>query len=801
MISAALSHIDEVDSLSLNVRKKAISKYEYLTSLMRKNKLHRSLLAHVLWYVREKTVLHKVISLWNTGGIEQPPTPDELQDMSRFPQLKELGIRKLSKLGVMARKWKNRRSTVQKRSVSTPPELHRASAMLKSNIAEDEKETTAQDVCCIGCMRVLQKWVNSDPEAHKDIVGDFIKFGYESQIVYISTLLADGIIDILHTISNVIWIINSQGRAAEVMGKKSFLSTYLSSVLSPGELVKDLKLALGDAKASDMSTIAPIDPASYESSDSTMFGSDKRDEGSHIYGGVEGTASSTSEGTEEYYEKVLRSVRHLPAVSDNIEEGPMSPTPPPMPPPGGRKAPRGAPSRSSYLREVLAPSSPVVSSMGSYASGRAATSINASVDTDETVPETSRVQINHRVLSERYVLRDGACPKQGLLAGHTISIVTPRDKHTPSPVQASPLKGSSSATSPRRIPRRTVKTQQSNEAHATGSLSSSLPIKGSTIPWRFSDTPMTDDDSHLEDLEESVFSAHSTIEDSPLASIASAVLRECYDINADVVLGSYDDKPMTAEDPAFLVNPRTPLTAPTMGDMDTTPLDVSDRPFASVRVEDEDYMPGGLYEGFSREKLNPQPILESVALSVAQELAELQDLEKKQSVGDRAMRTVCEEDEEDECGLDEDGMDGSDDDDDEESRKIRHIHMVVNQLIEEESSILTELSSRADFTAFNNLKNVPSRDPLLPAAESKSATSRRQGLPSPSRPQSGPRHTVTSIVSQQSYKAVVSQQRQKDVNTLQDLAGRDSILLKSNGLLQGSTASEVSRYVDETSQV
>jgi hypothetical protein len=119
----------------------------------------------------------------------------------------------------------------------------------------------------------------------------------------------------------------------------------------------------------------------------------------------------------------------------------------------------------------------------------------------------------------------------------------------------------------------------------------------------------------------------------------------------------------------------------------------------------------------------------------------------------------------------------------------------VNQLIEEESSILTELSSRPDFIAYNNYKSAPSRDPLLPPAETKAAAARRQGLPSPSaRPSPDPRgkaNTLLSSSGQHSYKSVVTRQREKDVRTLQGLAGRDRILASH---FQDSTVSDVSGY-------
>lgn len=229
--------------------------------------LHRSLLSHILWYVREKTVLHKVLSIWvDRTELNLQSSDNESHHRTTF--------RKVAKV---ARQWIQRKSSINSSTTNircgTPPELRRASVLLKAstdvNPSINDTEATSQDLACINSIRVLQKWLELDQMAHEDIISDLTQLGYEKQIAYITLKSGAEVIDFLPTLSNIVRIIKFHGSENQQVGKNSFLSNYLSQLMTPGELVKSLKVNLSNSLQFDRGCVYPLLASSSSSSLST----------------------------------------------------------------------------------------------------------------------------------------------------------------------------------------------------------------------------------------------------------------------------------------------------------------------------------------------------------------------------------------------------------------------------------------------------------------------------------------------------------------------------------------------------
>jgi hypothetical protein len=229
----------------------------------------RSLLSHILWYVREKTVLHKVLSIWvDRTDLNLQSSDNDSQHRTTF--------RKVAKV---ARQWIQRKSSINNSNsnlrCTTPPELRRASVLLKASTdvipSINDTEATSQDLACINSIRVLQKWLELDQMAHEEIISDLTQLGYEKQITFITLKSGVEVIDFLPTLSNIVRIIKFHGSENQQVGKNSFLSTYLSQLMTPGELVKSLKVNLSNSLQYDRGSVYPLllPPSSSSSTIST----------------------------------------------------------------------------------------------------------------------------------------------------------------------------------------------------------------------------------------------------------------------------------------------------------------------------------------------------------------------------------------------------------------------------------------------------------------------------------------------------------------------------------------------------
>lgn len=218
--------------------------------------------------MREKTVLHKVLSIWVDRTELNLQSSDSDHHKTKF--------RKVAKV---ARQWIQRKSSVSGANLrcTTPPELRRASVLLKSSTKTDatpsinDTDATSQDLACINSIRVLQKWLELDQVAHEDVIYDLSQLGYERQVAYISLENGTEVIDLLPTLSNIVRVIKAHGSENQQVGKNSFFSTYLSQLVTPGELVKSLKVNLSNALQYDMGSIYPTNAALSTSSSSTYF--------------------------------------------------------------------------------------------------------------------------------------------------------------------------------------------------------------------------------------------------------------------------------------------------------------------------------------------------------------------------------------------------------------------------------------------------------------------------------------------------------------------------------------------------
>eukprot|EP00602_Paraphysomonas_sp_CaronLab_P009901 CAMPEP_0185036228 /NCGR_PEP_ID=MMETSP1103-20130426/28867_1 /TAXON_ID=36769 /ORGANISM="Paraphysomonas bandaiensis, Strain Caron Lab Isolate" /LENGTH=1031 /DNA_ID=CAMNT_0027573691 /DNA_START=205 /DNA_END=3300 /DNA_ORIENTATION=- len=730
ILMSALSWADDAVSGPLEERRIAQGKFHSLATRMRMCKLHRILLAHILWYIREKTVLHKVLSIWNVGG----SSPEKDEQQSGLPHMHSSRFRKAVKV---AKKWISRRAVQREQRLDTPPELHRASVILRQPAgggSESDDETTGQDLSCINAIRVLQKWIEHDPLAHQDIESDFARFGYARDIAHITIENTDEVLDILQSVGNVVRTINAQGQATSQVGKKSFLSNYLSHTLSPGELVKDLKVSLGEALRLDKQCVYPLEPPSTPSFSSSSCASPAQlfsDSSSTTYmPPLVFSSRCTGEGLGTSVDERGEDEDPLDGCSTSIEESEFSnsrvepgtyqqtptsitlshmsePVPPPVPPTATQKnKPRRSPSKS-YTRTVV-PSPPPASP------GDANSPHPPEKSTNGAVEHSSRP---HR-LSERYVMRDGASPRLRENGGR-ISITTPRDDSVvEGRVVAAALASSTGSRSEKLAP---SPPKRPSVARTTGAARSPAPksrfvrqsvdVQTETSSYRVED----------EDFLEGGLFYHQ----QPLQPCSPSVALPTN--QAD----SQEDEDLMPIDDSIILDDPSPL--------------------GKVSTEGEVVV----------------PIDDSVAQSVARELAQLRD----QSL--EHINSIAEEDE----YVDEEEF---------EAERLRHIHVVVNQMIEEESGILTALTSRIENEKDRYQQISMTRDPLV--GSSRREGKGRDGLSLPDA--CSPKKLMTN------YRAVLSKMQEKDKNTILGLSVRD-LTTENVADMSESTLSESSLGMDQ----
>jgi hypothetical protein len=673
-----LSSLDDIDLMQCTpIVSQMKAKFELLTTYMRSAKLHRytpppltsltsrrSLLAHILWYVREKTVLHKVLSLWvdrsefNFLSSDTDGTSDARQKT------------KFRKVAKVARQWIQRKSSVSgtnsNNRCTTPPELRRASVLLKSSADVtpnlSDTEGTAQDLACINSIRVLQKWLELDQIAHEDIISDLTHLGYQSQVTFL--VLKDGneAIDFLPTLSNIVRVIKAQGSENQQVGKNSFFSSFLSQLISPGELVKTLKVHLSNSRQYDMGSIYPMQPPSSALS-----------------------ASSSSTYVESFKNEIttddLPLMPPVPQQSSTYSTSKSEST-------EAKAQPSQTTSSVDQILHPL-PSPPSNNGHRTHRPSARDKRHNSHFYTKQSTEATDTME-PHLPTSPRYHLRDGASTT--FTNGEKISILTPQDRLTVT------------TTTPTR---------------ATIKLGDLKPSPPSEAPNHIPDSPDSSPAGKGRFVRQNLLRQRSSIhEESHHLPVTN-----------------------TSDDEVKVGSPRVTVLGGIQFGGYTQPIPPSKVHYPHCRPQSRGRVLGSESEN-DRES-------ESRPTEVSAELHELQESEGYH---------LHEDDE---------------DDDDDEQEQLDHLKNVVNQLLDDEESLLVELQSHnATLSQSFPTKRFPSTDPLIPL-RGKGGNQSSPFTPTLF-PDPNPKIKTSSMPSP-SYSMALSQRKEKDHQVLQSLANAESM--------------------------
>jgi hypothetical protein len=215
----------------------------------------RILLGHILWYLREKSVLQKVLTIWNDSAHPPEPLIGSPKQKSRY--------RKVAKA---ARNWVARRRTSMLGAQKVAPELYRQTMLLQRDEEDNSEEAllsdenTPQEIACSKVIRTLQLWVTVDVLANQDLIQDLTDFKYAEEIVHTALPNTDVVVDLLGTLSNITIAIKSRGNVNSQVGKNSPLSIMLATQLTPVEYVKKIKKWTTASLSADRASVFPIDP-------------------------------------------------------------------------------------------------------------------------------------------------------------------------------------------------------------------------------------------------------------------------------------------------------------------------------------------------------------------------------------------------------------------------------------------------------------------------------------------------------------------------------------------------------------
>lgn len=119
----------------------------------------------------------------------------------------------------------------------------------------NDHDFNAQETSCLSAIAALHWWVQIDPVAAANIEAVFTRFSFQSLIETIEirpqfTNDAIFVMNVSKAIQNVMKRVRSEAKDSQMpllFGKTGPRSVYLSKLLSPGQLVKDVKVALTDA--------------------------------------------------------------------------------------------------------------------------------------------------------------------------------------------------------------------------------------------------------------------------------------------------------------------------------------------------------------------------------------------------------------------------------------------------------------------------------------------------------------------------------------------------------------------------
>lgn len=238
-------------SLKEAVRAKNMETFETITLAMRSNMLHCTLLAHSLWYIKERSVLHKVISMWipDNSAVDEPAHDSVMHSPNTARFKKAVNLTK---------KWLSKKRFHRN---SAPPDPNKAfmKVMTDSAITNtlDEHiteyfstgtaESKVQDLCCSNVVRALQMWIEIDSITEKEIEKMLKNSAFTQMLHYCTPTSGSRCLDMISTLSNIIASSTDQMNKSFVTSSAGILK-YLSTRISPGDLVKNLKLSLIKAR-------------------------------------------------------------------------------------------------------------------------------------------------------------------------------------------------------------------------------------------------------------------------------------------------------------------------------------------------------------------------------------------------------------------------------------------------------------------------------------------------------------------------------------------------------------------------
>lgn len=235
---------------------------------MRHGNLHYVFLAHILWFIREKVVLRKIIDTW-TPSVETYADNDsnkyfDRSNSSSPDRQSSTGTRgspatnKYRRAVKLTKRWLARRRRT--RTSMLKSQTHFLSHVVHTDLSNNGDEAVesiemkTQELCCGHVVRVLDQWMEVDAYANQDIVETLQSFGYTQQIVLkherseqsqSSEILADdkstlhAPLDVSITFANIAYVcanVNS-GYSTNIMTNMS----QLSVLVAPGTCIRELK--------------------------------------------------------------------------------------------------------------------------------------------------------------------------------------------------------------------------------------------------------------------------------------------------------------------------------------------------------------------------------------------------------------------------------------------------------------------------------------------------------------------------------------------------------------------------------
>jgi hypothetical protein len=257
---------------------------------MRQGQLHAVLFAHVLWFLRERVMLQKVIDMWTPtdtlneeGGRSPYGSPEKFVSDKRdhVASPRTMQHRKAINL---TKKWLQKRKASRRGTLSrqkqfadladNKPSSSNTAANNQSELVHtlSTAESHTQDLCCASVVKLLQLWIEVDHVVNGEIESLLSIFSYEKHIKY-KEIISDGnsfpYVDLAMTFASI----SSVPMSADYTTLDTKNMKHLSRIASPGDRVKQLKTSIIAALASNNSVIYSIDAKSYANMSTATFDS------------------------------------------------------------------------------------------------------------------------------------------------------------------------------------------------------------------------------------------------------------------------------------------------------------------------------------------------------------------------------------------------------------------------------------------------------------------------------------------------------------------------------------------------